>query len=147
MNILEVFNNKLLWAAVLSWFVAQALKILVTLIEDHRFDITKLWASGGMPSSHSSFVMALTTGVGQQVGFNSMEFAICMVFSFIVMYDAANVRLEAGKQAVIINQIIKVLENPNLNSEQRLKEILGHTPLQVVAGCLLGITIGLLCYM
>ncbi len=147
MNILEVFNNKLLWVAVLSWFVAQALKILVTLIEDHRFDITKLWASGGMPSSHSSFVMALTTGVGQQVGFNSMEFAICMVFSFIVMYDAANVRLEAGKQAVIINQIIKVLENPNLNSEQRLKEILGHTPLQVVAGCLLGITIGLLCYM
>ena len=147
MNILEVFNNKLLWVAVLSWFVAQALKILVTLIEDHRFDITKLWASGGMPSSHSSFVMALTTGVGQQVGFNSMEFAICMVFSFIVMYDAANVRLEAGKQAVFINQIIKVLENPNLNSEQRLKEILGHTPLQVVAGCLLGITIGLLCYM
>lgn len=143
----ELFNNKILWVAVLSWFIAQFLKIIVTLLQEHRLDITKLWASGGMPSSHSSFVMALSGSVGQLYGFDSVYFAISMVFSFIVMYDAANVRLEAGRQAAMINQIIEVLENKELNPEQRLKEILGHTPIQVLAGSILGIIVSIVCFM
>lgn len=145
--ITELFHNKILWVAILSWFIAQFLKIVVTLLQEHRLDFTKLWASGGMPSSHSSFVMALATSVGLLYGFDSVYFAIAMVFSFIVMYDAANVRLEAGRQAAVINQIIEVLENPDLNPEERLKEILGHTPIQVLAGGILGIVVAILCFL
>ena len=143
----ELINNKILWVAVLSWFIAQFLKVVITLLQEHRFDLTKFWSSGGMPSSHSSFVMALTGSVGKIYGFDSAYFAIAMVFSFIVMYDAANVRLEAGRQAAAINQIIKLLENPELNPEERLKEILGHTPLQVLAGGILGIVVSIVCFL
>lgn len=145
--IIELFHNKILWVAIFSWFIAQFLKIVVTLLQEHRLDLRKLWASGGMPSSHSSFVMALATSVGQLYGFDSVYFSIAMVLSFIVMYDAANVRLEAGKQAAVINQIIEVLENPDLNPEERLKEILGHTPIQVLAGGILGVVVAILCFM
>lgn len=137
-------NNQILWAAILSWFVAQALKVAVTLFYEHKLDFRKFFAAGGMPSSHSSFVVTLTVSIGQQYGYDNVLFAITAVFSFIVMYDAANVRLEAGKQAAVINQIIEVLEDPNLNPEERLKEILGHTPLQVAAGAILGVVIALL---
>ena len=142
-----LFDNKILWVAILSWFIAQFLKVVITLLQEHRLDFTKFWASGGMPSSHSSFVMALTGSVGQLYGFDSVYFAIAMVFSFIVMYDAANVRLEAGKQAAVINQIIEVLENTELNPEERLKEILGHTPIQVLAGGILGIAVSIFCFL
>ncbi|MDF2877797.1 MAG: acid phosphatase/vanadium-dependent haloperoxidase related protein [Clostridia bacterium] len=139
----QLSNNNILWVAILSWFVAQALKVLVTLIYEHKLDLRQFFASGGMPSSHSSFVVALTMSIGQVYGYDHVLFAITAVFSFIVMYDAANVRLEAGKQAAIINQIIEVLEDPNLNPEERLKEILGHTPLQVLAGAILGIIVAM----
>ena len=145
--LVELLNNQILWVAILSWFIAQFLKVVITLLQERRLDLSKFWASGGMPSSHSSFVMALTGSIGQLYGFDSVYFAISMVFSFIVMYDAANVRLEAGKQAVVINQIIKVLENPDLNPEERLKEILGHTPLQVLAGGILGVVVSFLCFL
>lgn len=145
--LVELFSNKILWVAVLSWFIAQFLKIVVTLLQEHRLDFTKFWASGGMPSSHSAFVMALTGSIGQLYGLDSPYFAISMVFSFIVMYDAANVRLEAGKQAAVINQIIAVLENPDLNPEDRLKEILGHTPIQVLAGGILGVLVSIFCFI
>lgn len=143
----ELMSNKVLWVAVLSWFIAQFLKVVVTLLQERRLDLSKFWASGGMPSSHSSFVMALTGSVGRLYGFDSTYFAIAMVFSFIVMYDAANVRLEAGKQAAVINQIIELLENPGLNPEERLKEILGHTPLQVLAGGILGMVVSIICFL
>lgn len=143
----ELISNKVLWVAVLSWFIAQFLKVVITLLQEHRLDLSKFWASGGMPSSHSSFVMALTGSVGRLYGFDSTYFAIAMVFSFIVMYDAANVRLEAGKQAAVINQIIELLENPGLNPEERLKEILGHTPLQVLAGGILGVLVSIICFL
>ncbi len=146
-GIAGLFANKILGVAILSWFVAQSLKFIITLIQERRIDFRMFVASGGMPSSHSSFVTALATSIGHVEGYDSSYFAIAAVLSFIVMYDAANVRLQAGKQAAMINQIIRVLEDPNLNAEQRLKEILGHTPLQVVAGGILGIVIGLLAYM
>lgn len=139
----QLFNNKILGVAIISWFIAQLFKVLITLLQERRLDLSKLFTSGGMPSSHSSFVMSLAVSVGAVYGYDSPYFAIAAVLSFIVMYDAANVRLEAGKQAAVINQIIEVLEDPNLNPEQRLKELLGHTPLQVLMGGVLGFIVAL----
>ena len=143
----QLLQNKILWVAIVSWFIAQLFKFIITLLQEHHLDWSKLWSSGGMPSSHSAFVMSLAISAGQVWGYDSTYFAIAAVLSFVVMYDAANVRLEAGKQAAVINQIIEVLENPDLNPEERLKEILGHTPLQVVAGGVLGFVIAILSFM
>lgn len=139
----QLSNNNILWVAMVSWFIAQSLKVVVSFIYYHKLDLRQFFASGGMPSSHSSFVVALTISIGQVHGYDHVLFAIAAVFSFIVMYDAANVRLHAGKQAARINQIIAVLEDPNLNPEERLKEILGHTPFQVMAGGILGVLVAL----
>ncbi len=141
--ITQLSSNSVLWVAVLSWFIAQVLKIVITLFNEHRLDLGLFFASGGMPSSHSAFVMALAISIGQLYGYDQPLFSVAAVFSCIVMYDAAHVRLQAGKQAERINQIIEILGDPNLNPEERLKEILGHTPLQVLAGAILGITIAL----
>lgn len=130
--------------ALLSWLVAQVLKVLLTLVNEHRLDFHKLVASGGMPSSHSAISTSLAIGVGQLHGYDSALFAIAAVLSFIVMYDAANVRLEAGKQAALLNRIIDVMQDPNVTLEVRLKELLGHTPLQVAAGAVLGIVMALI---
>ncbi len=142
----QLFQNRILGVAITSWFIAQLLKVIFTLWQDHKLDWTKMWASGGMPSSHSAFVMSLAISIGQVDGYHSSYFAIAAVLSFIVMYDAANVRLEAGKQAAVINQIIEAIADPNLNPEQRLKEILGHTPFQVFAGGVLGFIVALLSF-
>ena len=140
----ELFNNSLLMVALLSWLVAQVLKVIITLVNEHHLDFKKLVSSGGMPSSHSAISTSLAIGVGQLHGYDSALFAIAAVLSFIVMYDAANVRLEAGKQAALLNRIIDVLQDPNVTLEVRLKELLGHTPLQVVAGAVLGVAMGLI---
>ncbi|MEF9959695.1 MAG: divergent PAP2 family protein [Niameybacter sp.] len=140
----EIFSNSLLMVALLSWLVAQVLKVLLTLVNEHRLDFHKLVASGGMPSSHSAISTSLAIGVGQLHGYDSALFAIAAVLSFIVMYDAANVRLEAGKQAALLNRIIDVMQDPNVTLEVRLKELLGHTPLQVAAGAVLGIVMALI---
>ena len=143
----ELLENKILLCAILGWFIAQALKVVFVLIKERKFDIRRFVGSGGMPSSHSSFVVALTTAVGYETGLNSAAFAICIVFSFVVMYDAAGVRRAAGKQAQILNNIIENFgqENPEVTGE-RLKELLGHTPFEVFAGALLGIIISVFMY-
>ena len=140
----ELLNNNLLMVALLSWLIAQVLKVILTLFNERRLDFKKLVSSGGMPSSHSAISTSLAIGVGQLHGYDSALFAIAAVLSFIVMYDAANVRLEAGKQAALLNRIIDVLQDPNVTLEVRLKELLGHTPLQVLAGAVLGVAMGLI---
>jgi acid phosphatase family membrane protein YuiD len=114
----------------------------VDLIKNQKLNIRALVTTGGMPSSHSALVSALATGIGMTSGWSSPEFAIATIFAIIVMYDAAGVRQAAGKQARILNQIIDELfqENPEFN-EDRLKELLGHTPFQVIMGLLLGVLI------
>lgn len=141
----EITSNQILMVSLLSWFVAQLLKLILTLINDKKLDFEKLISSGGMPSSHSSFTTALAVSVGQVHGYNTGLFAVAAVFSFVVMYDAANVRLEAGKQAALLNKIIDTMQDPNVTLDERLKELLGHTPLQVAAGAILGIVIALVC--
>ncbi len=137
--------------ALLGWFVAQALKVLVVLLKEKRFDIRRMVGSGGMPSSHSSFVTALTTAVGFENGVGSPLFAVCAVLSFVVMYDASGVRRETGRQAVILNDIIDIIEhigkdNPEVFGK-RLKELIGHSPFEVAAGAVLGILLGVLVYI
>ena len=139
-----ILSNQVLLVAVLSWAIAQSLKLVTTFTQEKKWDFTKLVSAGGMPSSHSAFVTALTIGIGQVEGYHTSLFATAAVLSFIVMYDAAGVRWESGQQAAAINRIIHMLQDPNIKLERQLKEILGHTPLQVIAGAILGIIVAAL---
>lgn len=137
-----IFDNHVLLIALLASLLAQIIKVFVDLIRDGKVNFLTLVSTGGMPSSHSALVTALAAGIGQTAGWESGEFAIAFVFAVIVMYDAAGVRQAAGKQARILNQIVDELfrENPTFN-ENRLKELLGHTPVQVIIGSALGAAI------
>ena len=139
-------NNNVLWASLLAWFIAQSLKVIHTLIVDGRFNVWRFVGSGGMPSSHSSFVMGLTTSIGKLHGWDSTLFALALGVSLIVMYDAAGVRRAVGKQAIIINRMIEDIHKKKEKklTEQRLKELVGHTPVEVFAGAILGVIIGYL---
>jgi acid phosphatase family membrane protein YuiD len=137
-------NNNVLWASLLAWFIAQSLKVIHSLIVDGRFNVWRFVGSGGMPSSHSSFVMGLTTSIGKLHGWDSTIFALSLCMALIVMYDAAGVRRAVGKQAIILNKMIEDLHKKREKklTEQRLKELVGHTPVEVFAGAILGIIIG-----
>lgn len=131
--------------AILCWFIAQVLKVVIVLIKDKKIDFSRFIGSGGMPSSHSAFVTGLTTAIGITKGFSSEIFAVSAVLALVVMYDAAGVRRAAGEQAKILNQMVEEWGSQNCkNTAVRLKELLGHTPLQVFAGAVLGIAIALI---
>lgn len=139
-------NNRILDVVFIAWFIAQFYKVVATIVYDKSFNIRRLWETGGMPSSHSSTVSALTTSIGIVYGLSSPIFAITIIFSSIVMYDAAGIRRAAGKQAGVINQMLekftaKIGEKIH---DEKLKELLGHTPFEVLVGCILGIIIAFL---
>ncbi len=134
----ELFSNKILISAMISWFVAQALKVVFYYIKHHKFDISKFFSSGSMPSSHSAFVTALVVAVGMVEGVGSTFFAISVVLATVVMYDASGVRRAAGRQARIINQIVLDFYKEKQVKTEKLKELLGHTPLEVFVGAILG---------
>ena len=141
-SILRIFDNRVLICAVISWFAAQALKVPVYALVEKKLNFRRFFGSGGMPSSHTSFVVALGLMVGHTLGFETPEFAIAVVFACIVMYDAAGVRRETGTQAAVINQILRdVLIDGKPISDEALKELVGHTPLEVFAGAILGMII------
>ncbi|MGK7923562.1 MAG: divergent PAP2 family protein [Trichodesmium sp.] len=141
-NIGEMMNNYVLWVALLACVMAQVFKILVELVQHGKINLQALFTSGGMPSAHSAFVAALAVGVGQTKGWSSPEFALAFVFAIIVMYDAAGVRQAAGLQAKILNQILdELFQEDHHLSQDRLKELLGHTPVQVIAGFCLGVAV------
>ena len=134
-----ILGNKLLVISLFACILAQVIKVSVDTIRNGKFSFRYLVSTGGMPSSHSALVGALATAVGIKLGWASPEFAIASIFAGIVMYDAAGVRQAAGKQAKILNQIMnEFLQHEDFN-EERLKELLGHTPFQVLVGLLLGI--------
>ena len=141
----EILSNNVLWTAVIAWFVAQVLKIIFVFIEERRLNLKRFIGSGGMPSSHSSFAVSLATSVGFVEGFGSVDFAICFCFALIVMYDAAGVRRSAGQQAKVLNKIVDEWEEGNFkDTDKELKELLGHTPVEVCAGALLGLLISII---
>ncbi len=139
----DFFANSVFFSAILGWVIAQVLKIVLTW--EKKFDFKRIVGSGGMPSSHAAFVMALTMGVGFTEGFSSAMFAVSAVLSFIVMYDAAGVRRSAGQQAAILNKLVEsIIADDRPKTGKRLKELLGHTPIEVIAGAILGIIIAII---
>lgn len=138
----EIINNKAVVIPVLAWFIAQAIKVVTRIITDKKFDFTLFVSSGGMPSSHSSFTVSLAVVIGKDYGWYSGLFGLSAAFALIVMYDAAGVRRAVGKQAKVLNMLIHTHMDRML-LEKKLKELVGHTPLEVFMGALLGIVMGL----
>jgi uncharacterized protein len=138
----DVFENRVLIVALAACLLAQAAKLIIELILHRKINFRVLVESGGMPSSHSALVTSLAAGIGQTKGWASGEFAIAAVMAFVVMYDAAGVRQAAGKQAKILNQMIdELFQGEHQFAEMRLKELLGHTPVQVIVGSIMGVAI------
>ena len=140
----NIWDNYGLWIPIITWALMQSIKVLSDLIIHKKLNIKRLWGSGGMPSSHSAFVMSLSTVAALSRGLDSLEFAICLIFSGIVMYDAAGVRRAAGKQAKVLNQIIE--SDGDINIQEKLVELLGHTPVEVFAGAVVGVLMAIALY-
>ena len=138
-----MFFKSIIFVCILSWFTAQLLKVLICFWQEKKFDLKLFFSSGGMPSSHSAFVSSLGICVGLESGFDSELFAICFVFGLIVMYDASGVRRAAGKQAQVINIIVENIEGLGIKIDEKLKELLGHSPIEVISGAILGIVVAL----
>ena len=140
----ELLHNDILLAGILSWFVAQVIKTILYAVINKELDMTRLMGDGGMPSAHSATVTAVAAMTGLLCGFGSPLFALACILAIIVMHDAMGVRLETGKQAKLLNEMVTLLEaqgQPKLSMEKKLKEFVGHTPSQVMAGMLLGIVV------
>lgn len=138
-SLLEIFRNEALICALAAWFVAQAMKIPTYWLVEKKLDWRRFFGSGGMPSSHTAFVVALAIMAGALNGFNTVEFAMCTVFASVVMYDATGVRRETGIQAQVINEILRqVFIDGKPIADDDLKELVGHKPLEVLGGAVLG---------
>ncbi len=146
MNYLEEFlSNKVFFVVLSAWIISCIIKGFVVWWRDKKLDLTRFLGTGGMPSSHSTLVTSLATCVGLTEGFDSSAFVICCAFALVVMYDASGVRRAAGQQAKMINMIVDAWsEKDPLEKQNRLKELLGHTPLEVCAGAVLGIVLSVL---
>ena len=137
----EIVSNKILMTTVASWAIAQTIKVTIGVIQQKRFDFRWFVGTGGMPSSHAAGASCLATAIGLDQGFSSVYFALAAAFALVVMFDAQGVRRSTGKQAVILNKITEDIYWKGKMSEQRLRELVGHTPVEVFAGFLLGLTI------
>ncbi len=140
----QLFQNRVLWATLLGWVVAQTIKVARAVRQQKRFDFRWFIGTGGMPSAHSAGVAALATGVGLQTGFHTAGFAAAVVLAVVVMFDAQGVRRAAGRQAMILNKMINEVYVRGQVSEERLKELLGHTPIEVFVGALIGCLLAIL---
>ena len=143
MNIVkEIFTNKYLYIPILLWFFIQLFKVIWDLVKEKKFDFKRILGAGGMPSSHSAVVCSLAVLIGKEYGFSSSIFALASVFAIVVMYDACGVRRAAGKQAKLLNKIISTPGLSGVQVQASLVEVLGHTPVQVFVGALIGIIAG-----
>lgn len=154
---MELFNNFPLWAALLSIILAQTIKVPIHLIVSRQLKFSLIFSTGGMPSSHSAAVAALTTAIGLTEGIQTPLFALSFVFSIIVMFDSSGVRRQAGEQAILLNQLIKDFQyfteeikdwkhKERVEMREELKELLGHQPIEVFVGGLTGIGIAFLLF-
>ncbi|MFA6321191.1 MAG: divergent PAP2 family protein [Candidatus Omnitrophota bacterium] len=142
----EFSKNYIFWTSAASWFIAQSIKVALGVLREKRFDFRWFAESGGMPSSHTAGVSALATSIGVAYGFDSAIFAITLAFTLIVMFDAQGVRLATGRQAEILNKMLDDIYWKKKLDEEQLKELIGHTPVEVFAGAFLGIIVSLLFY-
>lgn len=141
-----LFGNRIADVVFIAWFIAQFYKLLSCVVLEKRLDIRRMWGTGGMPSSHSSTVTSLAAAVAIVEGEKSTMFAIALIFSGVVMYDAAGIRRAAGKQAGVLNKIVERLAHKIEEKihDENLKELLGHTPFEVLIGAILGIVVAFL---
>lgn len=145
----ELFTNTIFLAAALGWLIAQILKTFIHMFFTKEFVAERLVGSGGMPSSHSATVCSLATAACFEYGAGSFEFAISLILAIIVMYDAMGVRRETGIQARLLNDIVEIFADmgrSEISANDKLKEFVGHTPLQVLAGAVLGVVIAFILY-
>jgi len=140
----EVIQNRVFIITILAWVIAQAIKVTIAVIRNRRFDFRWLIGTGGMPSSHAAGAASLATILGLEYGFNSAYFALAASFAIVVMFDAQGVRRSTGSQARILNRLMDDIYWKGRISEGRLRELVGHTPVEVLAGALLGIAVAFL---
>ena len=140
----DFIQNKYIYIPILLWFGIQLFKLLYDLVTTKKFNFKRILGAGGMPSSHSAVVTSLATLIGKNIGVGTPMFAMALIFAFVVMYDAAGVRRAAGKQARLLKKIVETPGLSGLEVSERLVEVLGHTPLQVVVGAVIGVVAGLL---
>ena len=138
-----ISQYQIILSSLIGWASAQITKTIIHVIINKKFSAERLVGTGGMPSSHSATVCGLATAVAINYGTSSVEFAIAAIFAIVVMYDALGVRRETGRQAVVINEMMEMFKNMgnNMTASERLKEFVGHSPLQVLVGALMGIGI------
>jgi len=137
----QIFRNKVFLATFFAWMVAQGIKVILGIIKNKRFDFRWFIDTGGMPSSHTAAVTAMATSVGITFGFDSPMFAMALIFTLVVMFDAQGVRRAAGKQAEILNKIMEDIQFRRKLGEDRLKELLGHTRFEIFAGAVVGVLV------
>ena len=140
----KVITNKYIYVPVIVWFCIQVFKVIYDLITTKKLNFKRLMGAGGMPSSHSAIVTTLAALLGKYQGLDTPIFAVSVVFAMIVMYDAAGVRRAAGKQARLLNKIVETPGLSGVQVQEKLVEVLGHTPLQVIVGAIIGIVVGVL---
>ena len=140
----QFVENKYIYVPVLLWFAIQLFKLLYDLVKTRKFNFKRIMGAGGMPSSHSAVVTSLATLIGKYEGVNTAIFAVSFVMAFVVMYDACGVRRAAGKQAALLNKLVETPGLTGIQVSEKLVEVLGHTPIQVIVGALIGLIAGLL---
>ena len=141
---MEFVQSKYIYVPFFLWFGIQLFKLIYDLVTTKKFNFKRIMGAGGMPSSHSAVVAGLATLVGKSEGVGSPIFAISFLFAFIVMYDACGVRRAAGKQAALLNKLVETPGLTGIQVSERLVEVLGHTPVQVFVGALLGVIVGII---
>ena len=139
-------KNHIFLTVLFAWLLAQTIKVTIGVIREKRFNFRWFVGTGGMPSSHAATVSALATAVGLELGFSSPFFAIAFFFAFVIMFDAQGVRRQSGQQAEILNKIIEDIYLQKGVKQERLIELLGHTPIQVFIGAAIGVIVALICY-
>ena len=143
-NILGFIQNKYIYIPFFLWFAIQTFKVIYDLVTTKKFNFKRIMGAGGMPSSHSAIVTGLATLIGKYEGVDTPIFALALIVAFVVMYDACGVRRAAGKQAALLNKIIETPGLTGFQVSERLVEVLGHTPIQVFVGALLGVIVGII---
>jgi acid phosphatase family membrane protein YuiD len=147
MNIfLQLQKNKIFIVTLCTWFIAQFIKVIIGLIEERRFNFKWLVGTGGMPSSHCAGAAAFATSLGLEFGFDSPFFAIGLVFAIVTMFDAQGARRAIGRQAEILNKMFEDIYFKKPIKEERLLELIGHTPVQVFVGAIVGVILGYVLY-
>ncbi len=143
----QLFANKVLWITMLSWAIAQGIKIIIGLAQGKKFNFYWILRTGGLPSAHSAAVGALAMGLGKELGFHSPFFAMATIFALITMFDAQTWRRSIGVQAQILNKIKEDLHEGKKIKEEKLKELIGHTPIEVFAGAFIGVVMVIVFYL